>query len=239
VAVEQRLGAQLPLDATFRDEEGGEVRLSQWFGPGKKPAILVFAYYECPMLCTLVLNGTVKALRPMSFTAGTEFDVIAISIDPTETPELAKAKKEAYLASYERRGDGGGFHFLTGDEAQVRSVADAVGFRYRKDEESGEYAHAASIYVVTPEGRLSRYFFGVEFNSRDLRLALVEAADGKIGGMVEQLMLFCYRYDPHAGKYTAQAMAVVRLGGVATVLALGGFIALSRRREKALPPTRS
>lgn len=239
VEIEQRLGAQLPLDATFRDEEGRTVRLGDYFGPGKRPAILALAYYECPMLCTLVLNGTVKAIRPMSFTAGQEFDVIAISIDPTETPELAKGKKAAYIESYERKGDGSGFHFLTGDEPSIRAVADAVGFRYRKDEESGEYAHAASIYVITPLGQLSRYFFGVEFSSRDLRLALVEAADGKIGGMVEQLMLFCYRYDPHAGKYSAQAMAVIRLGGVATVLSLGGFIALSRRREKGLPTTRS
>lgn len=231
VAIEQHLGASLPLDAVFRDEEGKQVRIGDFFGPGKKPAVLAMAYFECPMLCTLVLNGLVKSLRPMSFTAGNEFDVIVISIDPKETPELAKAKKAVYLESYARRGEGGGFHFLTGEEASIKKVADAVGFQYRYLPESGEFAHAASIYVLTPLAQISRYFFGVEFSSRDLRLALVEAADGRIGGYVDQLMLFCYRYDPAAGKYSAEALAVVRLGGLVTALSLAGFIGLSRWRE--------
>jgi protein SCO1/2 len=239
VGIEQHLGRSLPLDAKFRDEEGREVRLGDYFGPGKKPAVMAMAYFECPMLCTLVLNGMVKALRPLSFTAGNEYDVIAISIDPKDTPELAKKKKEAYLESYARRGDGSGFHFLTGTEDSIRVVADAIGFQYRYIPETGEFAHAASIYVVTPLGQLSRYFFGVEFSSRDLRLAFVEAAEGKIGGVVEQLMLFCYRYDPHAGRYSAQAMAAVRLGGILTVMSLAGFIGLSRWRESRRPPTRS
>jgi protein SCO1/2 len=232
VVIEQHLGASLPLDAVFRDEEGRNVRLGDYFGPGKKPAVLVFAYYECPMLCTLVLNGMIKSLRPISFTAGDEYQVIAISIDPSETPELARDKKKAYIESYQRRGDGSGFHFLTGDEKSIRAAADAVGFKYRYVPESGEFAHAASIYVTTPLGQLSRYFFGVEFSSRDLRLALVEAAEGKIGGMVDQLMLFCYRYDPASGKYSAEALAVVRLAALMTVLSLAGFIGLSQWRER-------
>ena len=175
----------------------------------------------------------------MSFTAGTEYDVVVISIDPKETPELAKAKKQAYLDSYKRKGDGSGFHFLTGEERSIRAVADAVGFQYRYQPETGEFAHAAAIYVVTPLGKLSRYFFGVEPSSRDLRLALVEASEGKIGGLVDQLMLFCYRYDPAAGKYSAEALAVVRLGGVLTALTLAGYIGLSQWREARRPSTRS
>lgn len=239
VGIEQHLGRSVPLDALFHDEDGKPVHLGDYFGPGKKPAVLALAYFECPMLCTLVLNGLVKALRPMSFTAGNEYDVIAISIDPKEGPELAKKKKEAYLENYARKGDGSGFHFLTGPEESIKAVADAVGFQYRYIPETGQFAHAASIYVLTPLGQISRYFFGVEFSSRDLRLAFVEAAEGKIGGVVDQLMLFCYRYDPHAGKYSAQALNVVRLGGVATILSLAGFIGLSRWRETRRPSTRS
>lgn len=232
VGIEQHLGASLPLDAVFTDDTGREVRLGDYFGPGGKPAVLALAYYECPMLCTLVLNGMVKSLRPMSLTAGDEYDVITISIDPEETWELARDKKAAYIESYSRKGDGSGFHFLTGDQASIRAVAEAVGFRYSRDEETGEYAHAASIYVVNPLGQLSRYFFGVEFSTRDLRLALVEAADGAIGSAVDQLMLFCYRYDPATGKYSAAALSIVRLGGLMTVLTLAGFVGLSQWRER-------
>lgn len=239
VGIEQHLGRSLPLDAMFRDENGNAVRIGDYFGPGKKPVVLALAYYECPMLCTLVLNGMVKALRPISFTAGTDYDVVVISIDPTETPELARKKKDVYLDSYARKGDGSGFHFLTGEEAAIKAVAGAVGFQYRYVPESGEYAHAASLFVVTPLGQVSRYLLGVEFSSRDLRLALVEAADHKIGGVAEQLMLYCYRYDPSTGKYSMQALAAIRIGGVATVLCLAGFIGLSQWREKRRPSTRS
>lgn len=238
VGIEQHLGRSLPLDAVFRDDQGREVRLADYFGPGKKPAVLALAYYECPMLCTLVLNGMVKSLRPMSFTAGQEYDVIAISIDPEESWELARDKKAAYIESYARKGDGSGFHFLTGGEKSIRAVADALGFQYRFIPESGEFAHAASIYVITPLGQISRYFFGVEFSTRDLRLALVEATAGKIGNVVDQLMLFCYRYDPAAGKYSATALTVVRLAGILTVLSLAGFVGLSQWRERH-PSTRS
>jgi protein SCO1 len=173
----------------------------------------------------------VKALRPLSFTAGQEYEVVAISINPKDTPELARAKKQAYIESYARKGDGGGFHFLTGEEPSIKAVADAIGFQYRYQPETQDYAHAAAIYVATPLGRLSRYFYGIEYSSRDLRLAFVEAAEGKIGGLVEQLMLFCYRYDPASGKYSAQALNVVRLGGAMTFLSLAGYIGISRRRE--------
>ncbi|HEY2773984.1 MAG TPA: SCO family protein [Candidatus Binatia bacterium] len=239
VGIAQKLGSQLPLDATFHDDEGNVVHLSDYFGPGKKPAVLAMAYYECPMLCTLVLNGMIKALRPLSFTAGDEFDVIAISINPKDTPDLAKKKKASYIESYQRKADGHGFHFLTGDEANIKAVADAIGFQYRYIPETGEYAHAAAIYVATPLGQVSRYFFGVEYSTRDLRLAFVEAADGKIGNVVDQLMLFCYRYDPTMGKYDAQALAIVRLAGVATVLSLAGYIGISRWRETHPSSTRS
>lgn len=237
VGIEQRLGEQLPLDAVFRNESGAEVRLGDYFG--KKPIVLALAYYECPMLCTLVLNGMVKGLRPVAFTAGDEYDVVTISIDPSETPELAKAKKEAYVDSYARAGKSDGFHFLTGSEESIRAVADALGYRFRYLSETDEFAHAAAIYVVTPEGRISHYFFGVEFSARDIRLALVEAAEGKIGNLVDELMLFCFRYDPTAGKYSAEILAMVRLGGVATVLWIVGFIAVSRWRETRRPPIRS
>jgi len=239
VTVEQHLGQQLPLDAVFRDEDGKQVRIGDFFGPGKRPAVLVMAYYECPMLCTLVLNSTIKAMRPMSLKAGTDYDLIVVSIDPKETPELARTKKDTYVHAYSPAGDPSGFHFLTGEEASIRAVADAVGFRFKYLPETGEFAHAASIYVLTPLGELSRYFFGVEFSGRDLRLGLVEAAGGKIGNYVDQLMLFCFRYDPSAGKYSAAALAVVRLGGLVTVLSLAAFIGLSRWRETHPPSTRS
>lgn len=239
VGIDQRLGTSLPLEAVFRDEQGKQVRLGDYFGPGKKPAVVALAYYECPMLCTLVLNGLVKAIRPISLTAGSDFDVIAISIDPKEGPELAAKKKANYLESYARKGDGTAFHFLTGDEASIKAVTEAVGFRYRPVEGTKEFAHAAAIYVTTPAGVLARYFLGVEYSSRDLRLALVEAAEGKIGNLADQLMLFCYRYDPSAGKYTMEALAAVRLGGLATVVSLAGFIGLNRWRETRRPSPRS
>ena len=239
VGIDQHLGQSVPLNAAFKDDEGRAVVLGDYFGPGKKPAVLALAYFECPMLCTLVLNGMIKALRPMSFDAGKDFDVIVVSIDPTETPELAKQKKAAYVESYGRAGTADGFHFLTGDEKAIRAVASAVGFRYKYEESTGQYAHAASIYVLTSLGQLSRYLFGVEFSSRDLKLAFVEAADGKIGGLAEQLMLYCYRYDPATGKYSASVIALVRLGGIATLLFLAGYIGLSRWREMHPFPSRS
>ena len=215
VGIVQRLDAQLPLDLAFRDETGKRVVLGDLVGG--KPTILNLVYYECPMLCTLVVNGLVSSMRVMAFSAGNEFNVVTLSIDPSETPELAAAKKKAVLAEYGRPTAETGWRFLTGDDASIRSVADAVGFEYRYDAQTRLYSHASGIMVLTPEGRVSRYFFGIEYAPRDLRLALVEASRGKIGTMADAMMLFCYHYDPKQGRYSVAALNLVRLGGVLTV----------------------
>ena len=229
IGIDQRLGESVPLDLTFRDEAGEMVRLGSYFGA--RPVVLALVYYECPMLCTLVLNGLVSSLKALSFDAGREFDVVAVSFDPDETPELAAAKKETYLDSYRRPNAAEGFHFLTGDEESIRRLAAAVGFRYRYDPASDEFAHAAGITVLTPSGVIARYFYGVEYAPRDLRLGLIEAADEKIGSHVDQLMLFCFRYDPATGRYSAAVLNLVRLGGILTVLAFAGFVIVARSRE--------
>jgi protein SCO1/2 len=229
IGIDQRLGEPLPLDVPLRDENGRAVTLGDYFG--KKPVVLVMTYFECPMLCTLVLNGLTKALKTMAFEPGKEFDVVAVSFDPRDTPETAAKKKATYVAEYGRAATAGGWHFLTGDEAAVARVAAATGFRYRWVPEEKQFAHAAAIMVATPDGRLARYFYGIDYAPRDLRLGLVEAADHQIGSAVDALLLFCYRYDPATGKYGAIALDMIRLGGVATVLALGIFMTLMFRRE--------
>ncbi len=234
VTLKQNLGADLPLDLHFTDSEGHDVRLGDLFG--KRPVIVAMVYYECPMLCTLVLNGLTKTMRAMTFNAGEEFDVIAVSIDPDETPELAARKKETYLASYGRPGTDDGWHFLVGDQAAIDTLAEAIGFGFERIEETGEYAHAAALTLATPGGKIARYFYGIEFAPRDLRLGVIEAADEKIGNAIDTLLLYCYRYDPDSGTYSAYAMAMVRLGGVATLLALGGFITLARLSERRSGP---
>ncbi len=230
VGITQRLGESVPMDLVFRDENGNDVRLGDLFNK-KKPVVMVMTYYECPMLCTMVLNGMVKAFRPMNFSVGTEFEVITVSFNPKDNPELARTKKENYLKSYNRDGAAAGWHFLTGQEPAIHAITDSLGFAYHYLPETGEFAHAAAIMVLTPQGRISHYFYGIEYSSRDLRLALVEAADGKIGNLADELMLYCFRYDPTAGKYTAVALSIVRLGGILTILALAGFIGVSRLRE--------
>jgi protein SCO1/2 len=229
VGIDQKLGAALPLDLPFRDDQGRDVRLGDCFGG--KPVVLALVYYECPMLCTLVLNGLVSGLDVVSLTAGSDFDVVAVSIDPDETPGLAAAKKREYVARYGRAGSDRGWHFLTGSEAAIRDLAAAAGFRYRYDAATGQYAHAAGIMVATPEGKLARYFYGVEYPPRDLRLGLVEASAGRIGTVVDQLLLFCYQYDPATGTYGAAAFGLLRAGGALTVLALGAYLAAMWRRE--------
>jgi len=230
VAYDQRLNEQLPLDAVFRDETGQEVRLGHFFG--SKPVILTLVYYECPMLCTVILNGLVQSLERLQFDVGKEFEIVTISFNPTETPTLAAAKKQTYLERYKRPGAAAGWHFLTGDEAAIRRVTETVGFRFAYDPERKEYAHAAGIVVLTPDGRISHYFYGVEFPPRDLRLGLVEASEHKIGSPVDQLLLYCYHYDPKTGKYGAAVMNIMRLGGLGTVLLLAAFIIVSRMRER-------
>ena len=236
VRIDQRLDQQLPLSLTFRDESGKPVKLGDYFG--EKPVLLSLVYYRCPMLCTLVLNGELRALRAVPLTIGREFDVVTVSIDPRETPELAAAKKSEYLRKYKRAGAETGWHFLTGDEKSIRQLAEAVGYRYTYDPETGQYAHAAGIMVATPRGKLSKYFYGIEYSARDLRLGLVEAGENRIGSIADQILLFCFHYDPMTGKYGLAVMNVLRAAGVATVAGLGMFVVLMLRRErKSLEPT--
>lgn len=230
VSIEQRLDQPLPLDLEFRDESGRAVRLREYFG--KRPVILVLAYYDCPMLCTQVLNGLVSAMGILSFDAGREYEVVTVSFDPRDDPSDARAKKAPYVARYGRPGAAAGWHFLTGEPKAIRALTESVGFRYAWDERIEQFAHASAIYVATPDGRLSRYFYGIEYAPRDLRLALVEASRGRIGTPVDQLLLYCYHYDPAAGRYGAVVMNMVRLAGVAFVLLLSGFLFLMWRREK-------
>ncbi len=212
VGIEQRLNEQLPLDVVFRDETGRDVPLGAYFG--SKPVVLALVYYECPMLCTEILNGMVGSLKGVSFNAGQDFEVVAISFDSKDTPKLAAIKKENYARRYGRAGASRGFHFLTGGKASIEAITRAVGFHYRWDEKSRQFAHASAIYVATPSGRLSKYFYGVEYAPRDVRLGLVEASQNKIGSPVDQLLLFCYHYDPATGKYGAVAMNILRLTGL-------------------------
>jgi protein SCO1 len=231
IGIDQRLNQQVPLDLPFKDETGRDVRLGEYFG--KRPVILVLAYYECPMLCTQVLNGLVSALGVMSFDVGREFDVVTVSINPKETPGLAAQKKQAYLDRYQRPHTAGGWHFLTGTDASIHRLAEAVGFRYAFDEEIQQYAHGAVIEVLTPRGVVSKYFYGIEFSARDLKFGLMEASEERIGSAIDSALLLCYHYDPTTGKYGATAIGAVRIGAVATVLAFLSFLYISLRRERA------
>ncbi len=230
IEIEQRLNEAVPLDLPFRDEAGRGVRLSEYFG--RRPVILALVYYNCPMLCTQVLNGLVSALSVISLDAGRDFDVVAVSFDPREKPPDAAAKKAAYAARYRRPGGQAGWHFLTGDRDAISALAASVGFRFRYDGDRDQFAHASAVYVLTPEGRLSRYFFGIDYPPRDLRLGLVEASAGRIGTPVDRVLLYCFHYDPTTGKYGAAVLNIVRLAGLATLLALGVSIALLSRRHR-------
>ena len=235
VGIEQRLNTRLPLDTPLRDETGRSVRLGDYFG--RRPVVFALVYYNCPMLCTQVLNGLVSALGVVSLDAGRDFDVVAVSFDPRDTPKDAAAKKDAYVGRYRRDGASFGWHFLTGDAAAIGRVTKAAGFRYRFDDSLGQFAHASAIMVATPDGRLSHYFYGIEYAPRDLRLALVEASSGKIGNPVDQILLYCFHYDPATGKYGAVIMRIVRLGGVLTLAALvGGILLMSLRRPRGPHP---
>jgi protein SCO1/2 len=231
VGIDQKLNEQLPLDLMFRNENGDEVKLGSYFG--KKPVVLSLVYYQCPMLCNQVLNGMVTAFKVMAFRPGEEFDVVTVSFDPRETPALAAAKKKTYvdyLPEAKRAGAASGWHFLTGDEASIKRITDAVGFRYHWDESTDQFAHASGIFVATPQGKLARYFYGIEYAPRDLRLGLIEAAANKIGSPVDQLLLYCFHYDPATGKYGAAVMNLMRIGGVVTVIAIVGLLLALRRR---------
>ena len=230
IGLDQNLGDQLPLDLVFADERGAKVKLGDYFGD--KPVVLSLVYYECPMLCTQVLNGLLRSLRVLKFDVGNEFDVVTVSFDPRETPELAAGKKEVYVGRYGRDDADTGWHFLTGSQDQIDRLTEAVGFRYEYDEESGEYIHASGIMVITPDGTLARYFYGIDYAPRDLQLALVESAKERIGDAVDQLLLLCYQYDPATGKYGFAIMNSLRIGGGATVIAIGAFVVVMLRRDR-------
>lgn len=230
VGFDQRLGAQVPLDLRFRNEQGRSVELSEYFR--SKPIILMVAYYNCPNLCPLALESAVKSLKAISFDAGKEFNVLIVSIDPNEGPALATANKEKYLQKYGRPGAERGWHFLTGEEVSIKQLTAAAGFRYTYDAEKDQYAHASGVIILTPEGRISRYLYGIEYPPRDVRLGLVEASAGKIGSPVDQLLLLCYQYDPATGKYTLVVTNVLRLAGLGTALGLGSYVLIMVRRER-------
>jgi protein SCO1/2 len=234
VTFKQRLDEKLPLDAPFMDEHGQAVTLGQYFTTGR-PVILAFVYYQCPMLCTQVMNGLSSALKVTPFTAGQDFEVVLISFDARDTPAAAAAKERAHLEYWSRQADAPSWHLLTGDETTIRRVTSAAGFTYQWDERTGQFAHVSGVLVVTPEGRLSRYFYGVEYSPKELRLALVESGEGKIGSAIDELLLYCFHYDPESGRYGLLVMNLVRLGGVLTMLFIGGFIFMMRRRDARAP----
>ena len=231
IGIDQKLNGQVPLDLTFTDEQGRDVRLAEYFG--KRPVILALVYYECPMLCTQVLNGLVSALGTLKFDVGREFDVVAVSINPKEGPGLASQKKAAYLERYGRPETAAGWHFLTGREAAIARLADAVGFRYAYDETIKQYAHGAGVELLTPKGTISRYFYGIEFAPRDIRFGVIEASEERVGTIVDDVLLLCYHYDPATGKYGATVVGLVRIGAVATVVVFLAFLFVSLRRERA------
>ena len=230
VTIEQNLNQQVPLNLVFRDEFGRSLPLSTYFS-GHKPVLLALVYYTCPMLCNLVLTGMESSLRAISLNPGRDFEVVAVSFDPRDTPEIAAGKRASYLQRYRRPDTANGWHFLTGDEANIKALTSAVGFRYKLDPVTGQYAHASAIMILTPEGKLSRYFYGVEYAPRDVRLGLVEASQNKIGSPVDQMLLFCYHYDPATGKYGAIAMNMVRFAGGTFVLICGTFLLFAWRRD--------
>jgi len=230
VSVTQRLNEQIPMDLMFRDEAGRIVHLRQYFHG--KPVILNFMYYRCPMLCSMVMEGVTSTLTELKFDVGKEFDVITVSIDPRDMPEAAAEKKEHYIRRYGRLSAAGGWHFLTGHDTSIKTLTNAVGFHYAYDIQSDQFAHGTALIVLTPEGRVSRYFYGFEYKPRDLRLGLVEASEGKVGTAVDQLLLLCFHYSPSTGKYSAAAMNVMRAGGAATILGLGGFLFIMIRNER-------
>lgn len=236
VTFAQRLNHQVPLNTMLKDEAGRSVRLGDFFKD--KPVMLAFVYYQCPMLCPMTLNGISSALKALSFTPGKDFEVVVVSFDPRDTPESANAKKQAHLAHWNTADTAGGWHFLTGDEASIRQLTSAAGFSYTWDATTGQFAHVSGLLTLTPDGRLARYFYGVEYSPRELRLALVESSQGRIGSKVEEVLLYCFHYDPTTGRYGWAVMALVRLGGALTVALVLGFILLMRRREGRAPVER-
>jgi protein SCO1/2 len=229
IDIVEKLDNPLPLEARFIDDSGKPVVLGQYF-TGKKPVLLQLGYNKCPMLCNLVLNGAFDGLKGVDWNPGQEFEVISVSVDPTEGPALAKAKKESYLAEYERPGAGLGVHFLTGDELMSKAVADSVGFQFRR-QENGDYSHAAVLVLVKPDGKVSRYMYGTKFEPKDLRFALLEASEGRIGSALDKFILWCHMYDPNARGYVLQARRVMSLGGAVTLVVLAVGLGIFWRAE--------
>lgn len=235
LSFKQHLNERLPLDVPFKDEYGRDVTIGQYF-TGQRPVILAFVYYQCPMLCSLVMNGISSSLRALpSFTAGEDFDVVLVSFDPRDKPPAALEKKQKLLDYWKTGSQSGGWHLLTGDEASIVRITQATGFSYQWDKVTGQFAHPSGVLVATPDGTLSRYFYGVEYSPKELRMALVESGQGKIGRLVDELLLFCYHYDPETGRYGATVMNLVRLGGILTVGAMVTFFVLMRRRDTRTP----
>ena len=230
IGFDQNLDTHVPLDTVFRDESGRSVRLGDYFGA--RPVVMVFAYYDCPMLCTMVINGLASALDVLSLEPGKDFEIVTVSFDPRDTPATAAAKKAAYIARYKRPGAAASWHFLTGEQPSIDRLTKAAGFRYVWDKETTQFAHPTGVIVLTPDGRLSRYLFGIEYGPRDLRYAIVDASNGKVGSAVDALLLYCYHYDPMTGRYGVAIMRVIRIAAAATVLALGAFIVVMVRSEK-------
>jgi protein SCO1 len=229
IGFDQKLGNRLPLDRRFLDDSGREVALGELFG--QRPVILAAVYYRCPLLCNQVLNALTRSLKPLSLDAGKDFDVIAVSIDPEERPELASKKKAAYMERYDRPGTESGWHFLTGDQPSIAALTEAIGFRYTYNPQTKLYAHAAGIVVVTPDGRTSRYYFGIDYPAKDLQVELKRASAGQIGSPIRSLLLFCYDYDAATGKYTLSILRLMRVLGTLTVAALGSFLFVMFRRD--------
>lgn len=230
----QQLDTRLPMDVPFKDETGKTVRLGDYF-TGTRPAILAFVYYQCPMLCTQVMNGLSSSLTALPFSPGKDFDVVLVSFDPRDTPAIAAEKKKAHLEYWSAESTAGAWHFLTGTEASIKAATSAAGFTYSWDETSQQFAHVSGVLVVTPDGRLSRYFYGIEYSPKELRLALVDSGQGKIGSVVDELLLYCFHYNPESGRYGVIVMNLIRLGGVLTLACIAGFILLMRHRETGSP----
>jgi protein SCO1/2 len=230
VGIEQKLDEQVPLDLEFRDETGKTVKLGEYFHPGR-PVVLNLVYYNCPMLCGEVLQGLTAAVKVIKFMPGKEFEVVTVSIDPREGPELAAAKKQTFMERLDRPGAEKGWHFLVGQKAQIDALANAIGWEYQYDPKSDQFAHAAGIVLVTPKGKIAQYYYGVEYSARDMRLGMVEASQNKIGTIADQVLLYCYHYDPRTGKYGVIITNIIRLSGVATVVILGGFLVIMFRRD--------
>jgi protein SCO1/2 len=232
VSIAQNLNTQISPDIVFRDETGKSVRLGDFFG--QKPILLSLVYFDCPALCTEVLNGELRTMRSISLDLGKDFEAVTVSFEPKDPPALAKAKRDVYAGQYGRPGAVDNWHFLTGEQQSIDALTQAIGFHYAYDSATRQYAHAAAIMVLTPEGRIARYFYGVQYPARDVRLGLVEASQGRIGTVTDHALLFCYQYDPATGKYGLIVMNVIRAGGVLTLFALGTFMFVMFRRDRRL-----